>query len=212
MEDLNLGFKRGRFKVEKQVYQKFEKALIDKLNYLVFKSNEFGKAGHNLNGYQLTNKFISFQKLGKQSGILFYTTASYTSKTDPVTGYMQNLYPKYKDAKTSQEFFGRFDSIIYNGKHFEFTYDLKNLKGMTGSYDDKRENDETQLTKTKWTIHSHIERSQFAERKLNDEDENAKNGKWKSHQIIDVNQKLKDLFEREDFSLESRQGLQRDYL
>ena len=35
MEDLNFGFKRGRFKVEKQVYQKFEKALIDKLNYLV---------------------------------------------------------------------------------------------------------------------------------------------------------------------------------
>ena len=32
LEDLNSGFKRGRFKVEKQVYQKFEKALIDKLN------------------------------------------------------------------------------------------------------------------------------------------------------------------------------------
>ncbi|MBU1167427.1 type V CRISPR-associated protein Cas12a/Cpf1, partial [Patescibacteria group bacterium] len=37
MEDLNFGFKRGRFKVEKQIYQKLEKKLIDKLNYLVFK-------------------------------------------------------------------------------------------------------------------------------------------------------------------------------
>ena len=36
MEDLNFGFKRGRFKVEKQVYQKLEKMLIDKFNYLVF--------------------------------------------------------------------------------------------------------------------------------------------------------------------------------
>ena len=32
LEDLNFGFKRGRFKVEKQVYQKFEKTLIDMLN------------------------------------------------------------------------------------------------------------------------------------------------------------------------------------
>lgn len=37
MEDLNRGFKRGRFKVERQVYQKFENMLISKLNYLVFK-------------------------------------------------------------------------------------------------------------------------------------------------------------------------------
>lgn len=34
LEDLNKGFMRGRQKVEKQVYQKFEKMLIDKLNPL----------------------------------------------------------------------------------------------------------------------------------------------------------------------------------
>ncbi len=210
LEDLNFGFKRGRFKVEKQVYQKFEKALIDKLNYSVFKdNNEFGKAGHHLRAYQLTNKFDSFQKLGKQSGILFYTTAGYTSKTDPVTGYMRSLYHKYKDAKNSQGFFGKFDSIIYNGEHFEFTYELKNLKGMTGSYEDKNENDETKLTRTKWTIHSHIDRSEFKERKLTadkkdlPEYESAKNGKWKSHEVISVNQKLKDLFEKEGLVLEA---------
>ncbi|MFU2363510.1 MAG: type V CRISPR-associated protein Cas12a/Cpf1, partial [Clostridiales bacterium] len=37
MEDLSYGFKKGRFKVERQVYQKFETMLINKLNYLVFK-------------------------------------------------------------------------------------------------------------------------------------------------------------------------------
>ena len=35
MEDLNSGFKNSRAKVEKQGYQKLEKMLIDKLNYLV---------------------------------------------------------------------------------------------------------------------------------------------------------------------------------
>ncbi len=113
LEDLNKGFKRGRFAVEKQVYQKFEKALIDKLNYLVFKDKETGEAGHYLKAYQLTNKFESFQKLGKQSGILFYVTASYTSRVDPVTGYMQNLYPKQKEGKAIGEFFKKFESIQY---------------------------------------------------------------------------------------------------
>ena len=219
LEDLNFGFKRGRFKVEKQIYQKFEKALINKLNYLVFKDKEFGETGHHLKAYQLTNKFQSFQsfqKLGKQSGILFYTTAAYTSKADPITGYMQNLYPKYSNPENAQEFFSKFDSIIYNGEHFEFTYDLKKLKGMTGSYHDENDNDETKLTKTKWTIHSHIERSQFKERKLSDEEkelpeyESAANGKWKFHQVIDLNKKLKDLFESEGFSLEKDKDYRED--
>lgn len=39
MEDLNSGFMNSRKKVEKQVYQKFEKMLTDKLNYLVEKDN-----------------------------------------------------------------------------------------------------------------------------------------------------------------------------
>ena len=55
MEDLNFGFKRGRFKVEKQVYQKLEKMLIDKLNYLVFKDKLPNEAGGLYNALQLTN-------------------------------------------------------------------------------------------------------------------------------------------------------------
>ena len=50
LEDLNFGFKRGRFKVERQVYQKFEKMLIDKLNYLSFKDREAGEEGGILRG------------------------------------------------------------------------------------------------------------------------------------------------------------------
>ena len=74
MEDLNVGFKRGRFKVERQVYQKFEKALIDKLNYLVTTKDEseYGIAGSVSNAYQLTEKFKSFKDMGKQNGMLFY--------------------------------------------------------------------------------------------------------------------------------------------
>ena len=64
IEDLNKGFKNSRIKVEKQVYQKFEKMFIDKLNYLVFKDEPKESEGGVLNAYQLTNKFETFNKIG----------------------------------------------------------------------------------------------------------------------------------------------------
>ena len=203
LENLNAGFKRGRFKFEKQIYQKFEIALIHKLNYLVNKQEKyFNKTGHYLKAYQLTNKFKTFSEIGNQSGILFYTAAGYTSKTDPITGYMRSLYPKYKDVKQAQTFFSKFRSIKYNGKHFEFTYNLKNLKGMTGSYDDKKELDEDKINRN-WTIHSHVERTQYKERKLSKEEreqeeyKEATNGKWRENVDAKVNEKLIDLFKKE---------------
>ena len=45
MEDLNYGFKRGRFKVERQVYQKFESMLINKLNYFASKGKSVDEPG-----------------------------------------------------------------------------------------------------------------------------------------------------------------------
>ena len=55
MENLNGGFKRGRTKVEKQVYQKFETMLINKLNYYVDKGTDYKECGGLLKAYQLTN-------------------------------------------------------------------------------------------------------------------------------------------------------------
>ena len=132
LEDLNRGFKRGRFAIEKQVYQKLERALIQKLNYLVFKDlNEQPFAvGSTLNGLQLCEPFESFEKLGKQTGVLFYVPAAYTSRIDPLTGFT-NLFPaaslKYSNLKKAQKFFGHFDAIVYDEKQqclrFDFCYD-----------------------------------------------------------------------------------------
>lgn len=137
LEDLNFGFKRGRFKVEKQVYQKFEKALIDKLNYLVFKDAKADEPGHYLNAYQLTAPFDSFKKMGKQTGILFYVQAAYTSKIDPATGFINFLFTKYESLEKSKTFFEAFDEIRFNSDkdYFEFSFDYsKTLPGreLTG--------------------------------------------------------------------------------
>ncbi|HRZ25411.1 MAG TPA: type V CRISPR-associated protein Cas12a/Cpf1 [Spirochaetota bacterium] len=141
LEDLNFGFKKGRFKIEKQVYQKFEKALIEKLNYLVFKNEKPGNAGYVLKAYQLTDEFESFDKLGKQSGFLFYVPAGYTSKIDPATGFVNLFNTYYENIDKSKEFFGKFDSIRYNKDrdYFEFAFDYKKFTDRSGG-------------KTKWTV------------------------------------------------------------
>lgn len=145
LEDLNFGFKRGRFCVERQVYQKFEKMLIDKLNYLVFKNKPEGDVGGVLKGYQLAEKFDSFQKLGKQSGFLFYIPAAYTSKIDPTTGFA-NLFnmTELTSAEKKKDFLSRFDAITYDGKNdrFLFSFDYKNFKCF-----------QTDFIK-KWTVYS----------------------------------------------------------
>lgn len=142
MEDLNFGFKRGRQKVEKQVYQKFEKMLIDKLNYLVFKDKAANEPGGALKAFQLANKFESFQKLGKQSGFIFYVPAALTSKIDPVTGFVDFLKPKYESVKSAQEFWSNFESINYNAakQWFEFTFDYKKFT------------DKAEASRTRWTV------------------------------------------------------------
>ncbi|MCB0803764.1 MAG: type V CRISPR-associated protein Cas12a/Cpf1, partial [Flavobacteriales bacterium] len=124
LEDLNMGFKRGRQKVEKQVYQKFEKMLIDKLNYLVFKEKEMTEAGGILKAYQLTNKFQSFKKMSKQNGILFFVPAHFTSKIDPVTGFVSFFYNRYESVEKSVKFFRLFDSISYNKTKDWFEFDV----------------------------------------------------------------------------------------
>ena len=129
LEDLNSGFKRGRFKVERQVYQKFEKMLIDKLNYLSFKDRKVDEEGGILRGYQLTQRFTSFQKLGKQSGFLFYIPAAYTSKIDPVTGFV-NLFNlnDITNAEKRKAFFMNMERIEMKNGNVEFEFDYRNFK------------------------------------------------------------------------------------
>lgn len=150
LENLNFGFKKGRFKVEKQVYQKFEKALIDKLNYLVDKNTQFPKEGHYLNAYQLTAPFESFQKLGLQSGILFYVPAYHTSKVCPITGFVNFLYPKFETIEKANNFFKKFDKICYNStkKYFEFHANIN-------QFVDTKKKEKGKIEKQDWVICSH---------------------------------------------------------
>lgn len=176
MEDLNFGFKRGRQKVEKQIYQKFEKMLIEKLNYLVIKHKKPTAPAGVLNALQLSNKFESFSKMGKQSGFIFYLPAFLTSKIDPVTGFVSQLRPKYESVEKAQNYFKLFDSIHFNSKEnwFEFVFDYKKFPGTTP------------MDKSKWTVCTTPHDRFRWNRSLN----NSKGG----YDLIKATEELQDLF------------------
>jgi CRISPR-associated protein Cpf1 len=176
MEDLNQGFMRGRQKVERQVYQKLEKMLIDKLNYLVFKTKVANEPGGLLKALQLTSKFDSFKNMGKQSGFLFYVPAWNTSKIDPATGFVDFLKPKYENIEKAKAFFKKFEVIRFNAdkNYFEFRFDYN-------EFTTKAEG-----TQTKWTVCTQGKERYAWNRKLN-------NGKG-TVETIDVTQSLQLLF------------------
>lgn len=178
LEDLNFGFMRGRQKVEKQVYQKFEKMLIDKLNFLVDKKTEANRPGGLLHAYQLVAPFESFRKLGKQSGFLFYIPAWNTSKIDPVTGFVNLLDVKYSSVDQAKAFFAKFKSIRFNveKRWFEFVFNYADFGAKAEG------------TKTKWTLCTQGERIVT----FRDPD---KNNQWNS-QPIDLTQRIKAHFEQ----------------
>ncbi len=180
MEDLNNSFKNGRKKVEKQVYQNFEKALIEKLNYLVFKDYPVDACVGLYHALQLTERFDSFKKLTKQTGFIFYVPAWCTSKIDPVTGFVDFLKPKYKSVKEAKQFFSKFDSICYNAEKdwFEFSFDYNNFTKKAEG------------TKSDWTICTYGELRYAYNKRLN----NGHGGyeKW------NVTEKIKELFAEND--------------
>ncbi len=180
LEDLNLGFMRGRQKVEKQVYQKFEKMLIDKLNYFVDKKALATADGGVLKAYQLTNKFESFKKLGKQSGFLFYIPAWNTSKMDPVTGFVNLFNTRYENVEKAKLFFSKFDTIKYNTNKgwFELSFDYNNFTTKAEG------------TRAKWTICT------FGER-IETRRDSSQNNQFVSEEF-NLTQRFKDFFKQYD--------------
>jgi len=174
-EDLNHGFKKGRSKFEKQVYQKLEKALIDKLNYLVFKDKESSELGSYLQAYQLTAPFESFTKMRKQTGWVFYIPAYYTSKADPLTGFVNLIYPKYENIQKSQKFFKKFEKIYFDEKNNYFVFEYQD-----GKINPSKKTD----SKDSWRVCTHgNERYKWNTQKRREE-------------IINVTEKLKKLFQK----------------
>lgn len=189
LENLNAGFKRIRNGIaERSVYQKFEKMLIDKLNYLVFKNNQITEPGGLINGYQLTNKLTTFAEIGQQTGFLFYVPAAYTSKIDPTTGFANVInLTKAKNSKERKLFFSSFESIKFLPKEDLFKFTLDFYKSSLRC--------QAELEKSKWDIYSYGKRIVRWKDKL---------GHFTEDKDYCPTLKLKDLFD--EFQIQYQQG------
>lgn len=174
MEDLNSWFKRWRQKIERQIYQKFELALVKKLNYVFSKTKNKNELGWLYKAYQLTPKIDNFQDIYAQTGIVFYTQAGYTSTTCPVCGFRKNVYKKYNNIKDTKKFIESMQ-IEYIHWYYSFSYSID-------SKQDKKWND---LERLDWKL---ITKSQIRYY-------SSKNQEWKwwSVEALDITAKFDEL-------------------
>jgi len=134
LEDLNFGFKSFRQKIEKNVYQQFEKALIDKLGFVVNKQKQNQRFAP-----QLSAPFESFEKVGKQTGIIYYVLANNTSKVCPQCQWRKNIYPHYSGKKTIGKLKNQYQlsmEWLENENRFVFEYKGEGDKEKVSVYSD----------------------------------------------------------------------------
>ncbi len=178
IEDLTSEFKNGRARVEKSVYQTFEKMLIDKLNYMVDKKTRPTDAGGAYRGYQLANRFESFSKMTSQNGFMFYVPAWFVGNIDPTTGFVNLLRPQYTTMEGVREWIRLFDRISYNASAGYFEFDIDYDKFPGGEADHVK----------KWTVCSFGPRVRSFR--------NADTGVWEWENMADVTEVFKELFDR----------------
>lgn len=193
LEDLNSGFKNSRVKVEKQVYQKFEKMLIDKLNYMTDKKMIPTRNGGVLRGYQLANRFESFKTMGTQNGIMFYIPAWLTSKIDPATGFVNLLKTKYVSVEESKKLIQTFDEIYFDAERDMFVFRL--------DYSKFARTDATYIKK--WNLYSNGDRIKIFRNP-------QKNNEFDYETVI-LTEAFKGLFEQYDINWKGH-DLQQDIL
>lgn len=180
LENLNYGFKNSRIKVERQVYQKFEQKLIDKLNYFVDKTANKNDLGYLYNALQLTPE-VQISKVDTQCGFIFYIPASYTSNIDPSTGFINLFDTRYVNKEMAKKFFEKFEDIrLSNDGNYEF---------IVNEY--SKFNSKAEGSRQNWIISTHGERIE----KVKDKDTSH----WISRTII-LTKEFDKLFEKIDKS------------
>lgn len=140
LEDLNTEMKRGRQKIEKQVYQNLELALAKKFNFVVDKEAKPGELGSVSKALQLTPPISNYQDIEgkKQFGVMLYTRANYTSITDPATGWRKTIYIKNgKEEDIKKEFLEKFRDFGFDGKDYYFEYTEANAGHIWRLYSGK---------------------------------------------------------------------------
>ena len=174
-------------KVDKQIYQKFERALIEKLNFLIFKNYDKNEKGGLRNAFQLTPELKNVTKVVSQQGIIIYTNPAYTSKIDPTTGYA-NIIKKLNNNEES--IVKAIDKISYDKEKDMFYFDI-NLSKSSFNLTVKN------VTKKEWRIYTNGERIIYKDKK---------------YITLDITQEMKDILSKSGIDYLNIDNLKQDIL
>lgn len=185
-DNLSNSFVSSRGKIEKNAYQMFQAAIVQKLNYLCFKDVGDSEIGSFKNGLQLTNPYRNPNDISTQNGILFFLSPWGVSGLDPTTGYVNLLHSKYTNMVSFKGFLGKFSSISFDSSRdmFRFSFDYRSFLNW-----------EEFPEKTCWDLYSNGYRSDFYIEKLNG---------TRKMQKVDLTAGFKDLMSEFGIALDSR--------
>lgn len=152
IDNVTSKFIRSRGKIEKNVYQELQKALVNKFSYLASKDIPNGTNGSYMNGLQLANPYKEEKDISSQNGIVFFLSPSHISTVDPTTGFASLLDTRYMNMEKYKEFISKFDKISYDASlgMFRFAFDYKRFL----NWDQYPE-------RTDWVAYSNGLRSEF---------------------------------------------------
>lgn len=157
LENLNFGFKRGRLRIEHANYQRFEGALLSKLQYYVDKVIPDEEPGGAANGLQLVPSKIGpgNTKSSTQVGRVLFVKAAYTSAIDPITGFRRCF--TLDEAAPLEQVLRGFEKIYFDAgtQSYHFIFSWSNLaaaisKKSKNAYPSKV-----------WTITADVDRLRF---------------------------------------------------
>lgn len=122
LENLDMEFKRGREQFEKNVYQQFERDLVNRLSLLMDK-HEHDRTRTTLQ-LATPGKTQEERTRFSQNGIVFFMNPSWITKTDPLTGFVNRLNTHYVSNEKTQEMLSKVDSFRYlpEEKMFALTF------------------------------------------------------------------------------------------
>ena len=151
-----------------------------------------------MNGLQLTNPITTLDKIGSQTGIVYYIPAWNTSKIDPTTGFVNLMFGlKYESIEKTKDIISKIKKISYNNDENYYEFDI-DFKDFNPKYID---------TKTSWTICTYGSRIKtFRDEKMSNQ--------WNSKEV-DLTNEWKELFEKynitEDYLKQSKERTETDF-
>lgn len=111
LEALDSAFRQGRQRVEKNVYQQFERDLVGRLSFLMDRHDQ----DRTRNILQLASPGKNIEERTKypQNGIVFFLSPSWITKTDPLTGFANKLNTYYESISKSEKIISCYESFRF---------------------------------------------------------------------------------------------------